>query len=113
MRSRRIIVPLPSGAGHQAKRVALPRTILTRRVAMTAPEKKFVERNLDLIFEFEKYVLEHPAIAEKIPRDAVVFMKVIGDQSLIVGVSARRKAGEKRRAAYLNHGEKNGTRSFS
>jgi hypothetical protein len=80
---------------------------------MTASEKKFVERNLDLIFEFEKYVLEHPAIAEKIPRDAVVFMKVIGDQSLIVGVSARRKAGEKRRAAYLNHGEKNGTRSFS
>jgi Family of unknown function (DUF5647) len=47
---------------------------------MTASEKKFVERNLDLIFEFEKYVLEHPAIAEKIPCDAVVFMKVIGDQ---------------------------------
>ena len=46
---------------------------------MTASEKKFVERNLDLIFEFEKYVLEHPAIAEKIPRDAVVFMKVTGD----------------------------------
>jgi Family of unknown function (DUF5647) len=38
---------------------------------MTASEKKFVERNLDLIFEFEKYVLEHPAIAEKIPREAV------------------------------------------
>jgi len=48
--------------------------------SMTASEKKFVERNLDLIFEFEKYVLEHPAIAEKIPRDAVVFMKVTGDQ---------------------------------
>jgi hypothetical protein len=46
---------------------------------MTAFEKKFVERNLDLIFEFEKYVLEHPAIAERIPRDAVVFMKVTGD----------------------------------
>jgi len=47
---------------------------------MTASEKKFVERNLDLIFEFEKYVLEHPSIAEKIPRDAVVFMKLTGDQ---------------------------------
>jgi len=70
---------------------------------MTASEKKFVERNLDLIFEFEKYVLEHPAIAEKIPRDAVVFMKVIAPGE---------KAGDKRRAAYLNHGEKNGTRSF-
>jgi uncharacterized protein DUF5647 len=46
---------------------------------MTAFEKKFVERNLDLIFEFEKYVLEQPAIAERIPHDAVVFMKVTGD----------------------------------
>jgi hypothetical protein len=32
---------------------------------MTAAEKKLVERNLDLIFEFEKYVLEHPEITEK------------------------------------------------
>ena len=47
---------------------------------MRAAEKKLVERNLDLIFEFEKYVLEHPELAEKIPRDAVVFMKVAGDQ---------------------------------
>ena len=36
---------------------------------MTAAEKKLVERNLDLIFEFEKYVLEHPKITEKIPRN--------------------------------------------
>jgi hypothetical protein len=47
---------------------------------MTAAEKKLVERNLDLIFEFEKYVLEHPEITEKIPRNAVVFMKVVGDE---------------------------------
>ena len=46
---------------------------------MTAAEKILAERNLDLIFEFEKYVLEHPEIAEKIPRDAVVFMKVARD----------------------------------
>ena len=46
---------------------------------MTAAEKILAEKNLDLIFEFEKYVLEHPEIAEKIPRDAVVFMKVAGD----------------------------------
>jgi hypothetical protein len=49
-------------------------------MAMKAAEKKMVEKNLDLIFEFEKYVLEHPEIAEKIPRDAVVFMKVAGDR---------------------------------
>ena len=47
---------------------------------MRAADRKLVERNLDLIFEFEKYVLEHPEITEKIPRDAVVFMKVAGDQ---------------------------------
>lgn len=47
---------------------------------MTTTEKKMIEKNLDLIFEFEKYVLEHPGITEKIPRDAVVFMKVSGDQ---------------------------------
>jgi hypothetical protein len=47
---------------------------------MRAAEKNLTERNLDLIFEFEKYVLEHPEISEKIPRDAVVFMKVTGDE---------------------------------
>jgi len=46
-----------------------------RRMAMKPAEKKMVEKNLDLLFEFEKYVLEHPEIAENIPRDAVVFMK--------------------------------------
>lgn len=47
---------------------------------MKPAEKKMVEKNLDLLFEFEKYVLEHPEIAENIPRDAVVFMKLAGDQ---------------------------------
>ena len=47
---------------------------------MTAAEKKMIEKNLDLLFEFEKYVLEHPEITEKIPREAVVFMKLTGDQ---------------------------------
>ena len=47
---------------------------------MTAAERKLTEKNLDLIFEFEKYVLEHPEITAKIPQDAVVFMKVAGDE---------------------------------
>ena len=47
---------------------------------MTAAERKLTEKNLDLIFEFEKYVLEHPEITEKIPRDAIVFMKLAGDE---------------------------------
>ena len=32
---------------------------------MRTAEKKLIERNLDLVFEFEKYVLEHPEITEK------------------------------------------------
>jgi hypothetical protein len=47
---------------------------------MTVAEKKMIEKNLDLIFELENYVLEHPEITERIPRDAVVFKKVAGDQ---------------------------------
>ena len=35
---------------------------------MRTAGKKLIERNLDLVFEFEKYVLEHPEITEKIPR---------------------------------------------
>ena len=47
---------------------------------MTAAARKLTEKNLELIFEFEKYVLEHPEISAKIPRNAVVFMKVAGDE---------------------------------
>ena len=47
---------------------------------MTSAEKKMIEKNLDLLFEFEKYVLQHPEITEKIPRDAIVFMKLAGNQ---------------------------------
>jgi hypothetical protein len=50
-------------------------------MAMTAAEKKLTEKNLDLIFEFEKYVLEHPEVSQQIPRDAVVFMKMAGDEN--------------------------------
>lgn len=46
---------------------------------MTRSDKKMAEKNLDLIFEFEKYVLQHPNFAEDIPRNAVVFMQVEGD----------------------------------
>jgi Family of unknown function (DUF5647) len=34
---------------------------------MRAAGRKLVERNLDLIFEFEKYLLEHPEITKKSP----------------------------------------------
>ena len=48
---------------------------------MTRSEKKMMDKTLDLIFEFEKYVLEHPAFAKRIPRNAVVSMRIAGDES--------------------------------
>jgi hypothetical protein len=66
-------------------------------MAISTAEKKMIEKNLDLLFEFEKYVLEHPEITEKIPRDAVVFMKLTGDQKSTSGARGRRK-GRPRRA---------------
>ena len=80
---------------------------------MTASEKKFVERNLDLMFEFEKYVLDHPAIAERIPRDAVVFIKVTGDPKFNRWSERQAKKHAKKGAPLISiHGEKNGTGSF-
>ena len=64
---------------------------------MRAAEKKLIERNLDLLFEFEKYVLEHPEITEKIPRDAVVFMKVAGDEKFNLWSERQAKKQAKKR----------------
>ena len=47
---------------------------------MNRLEKKMVEKNLDLIFEFEKYILEHPNFAKKIPQNAVVIVRLEGDE---------------------------------
>ena len=38
-----------------------------------------VEKNLDLTFEFEKYVLDHPDLANRVPRNAVVSVRLDGD----------------------------------
>jgi hypothetical protein len=48
---------------------------------MTRSEKKMLDKNLDLIFEFEKYVLERPDFAKRIPRNAVISIRVDGDES--------------------------------
>ena len=37
-----------------------------------------VERNLDLIFEFERYVVEHPTFAEKVSDDAMLVFQLEG-----------------------------------
>ena len=47
---------------------------------MTRSEKKMIDKHLDLIFEFEKYVLEHPDFAKRIPPNAIVSMQIDGDK---------------------------------
>jgi len=44
-------------------------------------DEEFTDRSLDLIFEFAKYVVDHPEVAERIPDDAVVAMQVADDDA--------------------------------
>ena len=48
---------------------------------MNRAEKAMVQRNLDLVFEFERYVAERPGSAGRIPRDAIVDLQVKGDEA--------------------------------
>ena len=63
---------------------------------MRSAENKLIEKNLNLLFEVEKYVLEHPVNTKKIPRDAVVFTKVAGDKkfNLWSECQAKKQAGK-------------------
>ena len=47
---------------------------------MNKADRLMVEKNLDLIFEFEKYVLAHPETAGRVPQGAVIVMQVEGDK---------------------------------
>ncbi len=42
-------------------------------------KKKFVEKNSMLVQEFDRYVLEYPGFADKIPDNALVVMQMEGD----------------------------------
>lgn len=41
---------------------------------------RFVEKNGMLVKEFDRYVLEHPEFANKIPDNALVVMQMEGDE---------------------------------
>ena len=43
---------------------------------MTRADTAMVEKNLDLIFEFERYVLQHPGLGRRIPDDAILVFQV-------------------------------------
>ncbi|MEK7360362.1 MAG: DUF5647 family protein [Planctomycetota bacterium] len=42
-------------------------------------KKKFVEKNSMLVKEFDRYVLEYPVFADKIPDNTLVVMQMEGD----------------------------------
>ena len=42
-------------------------------------KKRFAEKNRMLVKEFDRYVLEHPEFADKIPDNALVVMHIEGD----------------------------------
>lgn len=42
-------------------------------------KKRFVEKNRILVKEFDRYILEHPEFANKIPDNALVVMHMEGD----------------------------------
>lgn len=46
---------------------------------MTRTDRAMIQNNPDLIFEFERYVAEHPRFAEKIPDEAILVFQVKGD----------------------------------
>jgi hypothetical protein len=41
---------------------------------------KFTDKNTTLVKEFDRYILEYPEFAEKIPENALVVMQVEGDE---------------------------------
>ena len=43
-------------------------------------KNKFVEQNSILVKEFDRYILEHPEFANKIPDNALVVMHIEGDE---------------------------------
>lgn len=41
---------------------------------------KFTDKNTILVREFDRYILEYPEFADKIPENALVVMQVEGDE---------------------------------
>lgn len=64
---------------------------------MSVAEKdlQMAGRNMELIFEFERYLLEHPEFQEQIPAEAVICFQLEGDPAFN---QWSRKLGQERAA---------------
>jgi hypothetical protein len=59
-------------------------------------KKRFLEKNSILVKEFDRYILEHPEFAEKIPDNALVVMQIEEDEEFNNWArTTARKAAEK------------------
>lgn len=58
-------------------------------------EREVVTRNLELATEFSRYLIEHPAFAEKLPQNAEIFF-MPSDDPLLCKANARLVEMEKR-----------------
>ena len=43
-------------------------------------KKRFVEKNSILVKEFDRYILEYPEFADKLPNNALIVMQIEGDE---------------------------------
>ena len=48
-------------------------------------EKEFVEKRLTLSFEFQRYLIAHPEIAEKVPKEAQILFILKDDPEFTEG----------------------------
>jgi hypothetical protein len=66
-------------------------------------EKRFLEKNSMLVREFDRYVLEHPDFADRLPYNALVVMQVEGDEEFNEWARdiARRAAEENTPVVYV------------
>ncbi|MBW1933709.1 MAG: hypothetical protein JRI56_12105 [Deltaproteobacteria bacterium] len=44
-------------------------------------KKAFAEKNSSLVKEFDRYILEHPEFADRLPDNALVVMQIEGDEA--------------------------------
>ena len=59
-------------------------------------KKELLEKNLVLTTEFSRYILEHPEVAKRIPKDAIVVIlpeydQELAEENLKIGKTRREK----------------------
>ena len=66
-------------------------------------ERTILEKNSMLVREFDKYILEHPEFADRIPDDALVVIQLEGDEEFNAWArKAAQIAGEGHHVVFVN-----------